>query len=295
MRIADQNIVSVFLANISRSRERLVQLQGQIATGKRVSQPSDDPRAAALILRLSAGIDRNEQYQSNILDAEGMLESTSTAMENLTGTFTEVKEILTRANNTGNTESLATLADRIDELLAAAVDAANTKFNGKFLFGGTNTLQAPFTLAADRSTVTANPNGITGSVRYEVGEGYLQQVNLDGQEALQGTQFFTMLIQIRDTMRAGTVPSAADSTAVASALDHVLAKGSKAGSMLEHVRVLGPQLEQQKTQLLALLSEQQDTDIAEAVMKLKLEETSLEAALNAGSQIIPKTLVDFLR
>lgn len=295
MRITDQNIVSVFLANISRSRERLTRLQTEIATGNRVQLPSDDPRATALILRLNVSISRNEQFQENVADADGLLDATTTALEELSGMFTEVKELLARANNTGSGDSLPALADRIDEILANAVESANTKFNGKYLFGGTNTLQAPFVLATDRSTVTANPNGNAGVIRYEAGEGYLQQVNIDAQEAFQGTQFFDLLIQIRDTMRAGTIPSAADSTAVSAALDHVLAKGSKVGSMLEHVRALSSQLDQQKTWLMELLSEQKDTDIAEAIMKLKQEETSLNAALNAGSQIIPKTLIDFLR
>ena len=38
-----------------------------------------------------------------------------------------------------------------------------------------------------------------------------------------------------------------------------------------------------------------DTDVAEATLTLKNREIMLDAALNTGAQILPKSLLDFLK
>jgi flagellar hook-associated protein 3 FlgL len=54
-------------------------------------------------------------------------------------------------------------------------------------------------------------------------------------------------------------------------------------------------LDDVKTNTTNLLSEVEDVDIADTIMKLKLQENVHQAALAAGSRIITQSLVDFLR
>jgi flagellar hook-associated protein 3 FlgL len=201
---------------------------------------------------------------------------------------------VTEAVNGTRESSYPVMADHIDELLTQVVNIANTRYNGRYVFGGTNTLDMPFTLAADRSTVTSNPDGIGGSIEFDVGEGISQLVNIDGQSAFLGTQIFDRIIQIRNTLRAGTAPSAVDVDAITSMIDAVSSAGGKAGSILQNLDTLSSQLNDQNTQLQSLLSVRQDTDVAEATLNLKQAELMLQAALNTGSQILPKTLLDYL-
>jgi flagellar hook-associated protein 3 FlgL len=174
------------------------------------------------------------------------------------------------------------------------VDIANTKFNGKYIFGGTQTTDPPFLLAPDRSAVTMNPNGISGKIQYPVGEGVLADVNIDGQEAFNGTDPFTLLIQVRDSLRAGTVPTQAQIDAATAAFNHATDEGSKAGSMLQSLAANGDQLSSQRQQLESLMSVQQDVDVADLAMKLNMEQNGLDAALSVAARILPKSLVDFL-
>jgi flagellar hook-associated protein 3 FlgL len=295
MRVTESGIASNFLSSINRTRERINQEQSQLASGKRVLKVSDDPQAADAILRLKSIVDANEQYQKNTTEAQSQVETTEAALSSFSDIMVNVKEVMARASNGSQTENLNTYAVQIDQLLAGAVDIANTKLNGRYIFGGTNTLDPPFTLSGNHSSVTVNPNGITGTIQYPVSEGVNQVVNIDGQEAFQGSTIFDLMIQVRDNLQAGLNPTVAESLSADSHLDLVLTKTSKAGSILQNLVNNESMLADQRNQLLQLLSVQQDTDVAEVVTKLKLDELMLDAALNTGARIIPKSLLDFLR
>lgn len=295
MRVTESVIAFDYLTSLNKTRERIIKSQTDLATGKRVLKPSDDPLAADMILKLNASISRNEQYSKNIVDAQSSLEMTASALDSFVGILLDMKETITRSANGTQEETLPTYADKLDQILGEAVNIANTKYNGKYIFGGTQTLDPPYTLAADRSAVSANPNGIGGSISYPVGEGLNQIVNINGEDAFQGTQMFEEIIRMRDALGAGNIPSSGDIESVSGMIDRIAGKGSTAGSILQNLDVLNQHNEEQHTQLQSLLSVQQDTDVAEATMKLKHDEIMLEAALNTGARILPKSLVDFMR
>ncbi len=295
MRVTENTFTRNFLVNVNSARSRMSKLQDQLSSGRRVLNASDDPEAANRILRHKNAIARMEQYQTNVADGQAMMTSTSHALDRFIDLMTEAKDVLSKARSGSRTPNLETFADQIDQLISDGVQIANTKFNGKYLFGGTQTMDAPFILAADRSNVTANPNGITGRIEVLVNDGTLQQINIDGQEAFQGVTIFQTLIEVRDAMRNGQVPTAAQFDTINDYLSEVAAQGGKAGMIMKALEMGDAFLQERTDQLVSLLSVDQDTDFAEATMALKKEELMLEAALNTGARLIPKTLMDFLR
>lgn len=294
MRVSDNVLTRNYLLNINNGRARMSKLHDQLSTGKRVSTPSDDPAAANKILRFQNALAKNEQYQKNVDDGTSIMEATAHALDSFSDLMLEAKDVLTKARSGGRTQELGTLADQIDQLLTNAVQTANTQLNGKYLFGGTQTTNPPFILAANRSAVTLNPNGITGKIEIPINEGTTQVVNIDGQEAFLGTQIFQVLIDVRDAMRNGVVPTAAQFDAVNAHLTHVAGVGGKAGSTMNTLAMNEKYLEERNILLADLLSREQDTDFAEATLQLRKEETMFEAALSIGARLLPKTLMDFL-
>lgn len=294
MRITEGSMAFDLLSNINKSKERILLWQAQLANMKRVLKPSDDPQAAQVIMRLNGMLSRNTQYQKNITEGKAMVETTNTALEQFSSVMQDARDAMTAAMNDPDPASLSTYADRIDQLLSDAVDAANTQFNGKYIFGGVQSTSAPFILAADRSAVTMNPAGITGSVQYPVGEGVTTAVNIDGQTAFNGTAAFDLLIQVRDALRGGTLPTQAQMNAATSSFNYLTDQSSKAGAMLQGLTANADQLDRQKSQIESLLAVQQDVDTTDLVMKLKREQNSLDAALSIGASILPKSLVNFL-
>ncbi len=294
MRITENGISTNYLANINQAREKIVTLQSNLASGKRVQKPSDDPIASDTILRLQDALSKNAQYASNISDAQGMLDTTTNALGSVSDILMNIKNLVVSANNGTAADTLAVGAQNIDQMLGEIVDIANTKFNGKYIFGGTQTLDQPYTLASDNSSVTANTNGIDGTIEYPVGDGLNQQVNMSGQEAFGGTGLMDVLIQMRDTMKSGSPPTDAQSTALDNAFNHILDSSSKVANFSQSLDSLSANLDTQKTQLTQFLSNAQDTDVAEAVVQLQNSQLMLNAAIETAAKIIPKTLLDFL-
>jgi flagellin-like hook-associated protein FlgL len=143
--------------------------------------------------------------------------------------------------------------------------------------------------------VSKNPAGIDGVIQYQVGESSFIQANIGGEQALNGTDIFDLIVRVRDSMNNGTFTSVSVLDDVDKAVSHVLNSSSQAGSLANHFSAVQSNLEEQESQLDQYLSLTQDTDIAEATMNLKHEETMLDAALTTGGSIIPKSLLDFLR
>ncbi len=127
-------------------QSKLYATQNQLATGKRVNQPSDDPVAAAKILQLDDELARLTQYQKNIDGAENSLMLEEAQLESITNLLTRVRQLTTAAGSPTltRTERQAIAAEtstRLDELLALA-NTRNT--SGEYIFGGYRGEQAPF-------------------------------------------------------------------------------------------------------------------------------------------------------
>jgi len=66
MRISTSQMYTRGVDAIERQQSEMLQTQQQIATGRRVVTPADDPVAAAQALNVAQGRDENDQYASNI-------------------------------------------------------------------------------------------------------------------------------------------------------------------------------------------------------------------------------------
>jgi flagellar hook-associated protein 3 FlgL len=295
MRITQSGTTTRYLNDINNARENIVELQTQVATEKRVSKPSDDPQAVSSIMRLKKMLASNEQYTTNTNNALTMMETTSSTLDSFTSILSDVKSLVVRASSssTGSTE-LATYASSIDQYLDETLNLANTKYNGKYIFAGTNSQQQPFTLAADRSSVSENANGITGNIRLPIADGLSQVTNLDGQQAFEGTTIFNVLISLRNSLTSGSAPSATDTQALDDAYSYVTGQSAKAGMIVSQLTNNQTLLASQNTQLQSMLSDQQDTDVATAITKEQSAQTNLEAALQITAQTLPKSLLTYL-
>jgi flagellar hook-associated protein 3 FlgL len=295
MRVTDNSFLHSYMTNLNSGRERILNLQAQLATGKRVNKSSDDPQATDTILRMERTIERNEQFQRNISNGRAMMDVTGSVLNAIADYLIEVQEILVATNNPTRKDELNIFATRMDELIGEVLDQANHRFNGKYIFGGTQTLAKPYEIDAGGTEVTANPNGIDGTIEYPISEGIKQKMNISGNDAFQGTALFAKLIEIRDTLAAGEHPPQNQLDDILDLRNTVLGQASRVGSITKSLENVETQLIEQNVHLNTLLSLDQDTDIAEALMQLSHEELMLNAALKTGARILPMSLLDFLR
>ncbi len=145
-RISLQQGFNQGLRGILNVQSQLFKTQNQIATGRRVLQPSDDPVAAARILQLEQELSRLDQFKKNIDGVEASLMLQDTQMESVTTLLVRVRELTLSAGNASLSASerrgIATeLANRLEEL----ANLANTRsVTGEYIFGGYQGEQPPF-------------------------------------------------------------------------------------------------------------------------------------------------------
>jgi flagellar hook-associated protein 3 FlgL len=185
MRITENHIVSQFLLNLGKTRSRIDLLNLQLSAQKKILKVSDDPEGASAVLRLDGDLSRNDQYSRSVTDGQSMLKTTADSLQTAADAVQTVKGVVAGSVNLGDPQLITQLADQVDHYLDTLLDVANTQFNGKYIFAGTNTTTAPFVLqtVGNPPSQTVAYTGNAGQIQYQVGEGIFQAVNVDGQSA----------------------------------------------------------------------------------------------------------------
>ena len=157
MRVTGKMVRQKILSNTNTAIERLQFAQTQMATGKRILKPSDDPLSLSKAIRTKALLTDARQYLRNIEDALSWLENTEPEVEAMVTVVTELKEIaIEGASDTKSAGQRQVLAYQVEDLIERLVALANTNFGGKYVFGGTYTTTPPYSTT---STVTGETVG----------------------------------------------------------------------------------------------------------------------------------------
>lgn len=155
-----------------------------IATGQKITRPSDDPVVAIRALRLNSNIAQsNQYYEKNIPDAEAWLKITETALTQTDTVLAKIKESLTQGASDDNTAEdrmniLADLRGMRDQIYAAgnADYADRTVFTG-YRTGETLTFTEPeTTLFAIKEEFTAES---ISQIKYISGDFAVDQAGPD--------------------------------------------------------------------------------------------------------------------
>jgi flagellar hook-associated protein 3 FlgL len=147
MRLSSLQIFQQGISAITTQQSKLNDTQQQLATGKRILTPSDDPAAAARILDISEDLKLLDQYERNGNMAQAQLSQEEVVLAEVGTLLQRVRELVVQANNASQSPesrgSIGTeISARIDELQALA----NTRdSNGEYIFAGFQADTQPFT------------------------------------------------------------------------------------------------------------------------------------------------------
>jgi flagellar hook-associated protein 3 FlgL len=295
MKINEKQVVSDLVYSLSQSRQNIDKLQQQISSGQIVNTPSDDPVLAQRLMLLQNEVNQNNIYSQNAQYAISFLTQQSTALSSAVDLMTQIKTMLLSAANDQNSQDMQNYGTQLNQYINQLLDLANTRFGGKYIFGGTQTTSQPFFMNAGGSAVATNPAGIDGALHLDVGFEISDQYNITGQEAFNGGQMFMDLIAIRDKLNSGTIPSQADIQTVDNYLNSLTNTNAKAGAMIDRFQLVQSQLSSQTQSLQTTKSNLGDTDVAAATIKLEEQQTALQAALQTGAGVIQLSLADYLK
>jgi len=301
MRITDNILATQIQGSITESYTRLAKVQEQLSTMKRINRPSDDPLGSSLVLRFQAAKASLDEFQRATDAGQEFLESTGTALTQVTDVLQQAKEIAIQGSSDTVSGTRGPLAEQVNQLLEDLVSVANTRFSDRYIFGGTQSTTPPFSVTRDASgrisAVTANPQGITGTVKAEVADGVRVQTNLAGDQAFtQGQNLFTALIGLRDALSADNTPGVAASIdALTRGTTQVTNVSGVVGVGIQRLTAVRTRNQADLNRIEKLRSGVQDADIAELYMELQKQQNAFQASLAAGAQTLQTSLLDFLK
>lgn len=138
MRISTSQMQLTSLSAMLDRQSDLSKTQLQLATGKRVVKPSDDPVASAATLGLNQSKATTERYQLNAYAARARLEIEEGTLGSITDQIHRIRELSIRANNDTNTHTdRLSITSELRQILEQMVSLANSKDNnGQYLFSG---------------------------------------------------------------------------------------------------------------------------------------------------------------
>ena len=146
MRISSIEQFQQGIDSILNQQAKLNQTQLQLATGKKVLKPSDDPAVATQLLNLSSLKANNLQYDRNINTALNELELQESVLASSGNVLQRVRELVIQANNaTQGPQTREAIADEISNLADELLQLANTKSpSGEYIFAGYNSRTPAF-------------------------------------------------------------------------------------------------------------------------------------------------------
>lgn len=164
MRVSTNYFSQRGLDSILDQQRRLSDIQEQIATGRRLNRPSDDPAAASQILRLEQALATNDQYQRNADMAKNRLTLEETTLKSIQDALLRVREIAIQgSNSTMSDTDRNALAQEVNEKLEELVGLANTRdSNQEYLFSGFKTNTKPIARLADGTFIYSGDHGQRG-------------------------------------------------------------------------------------------------------------------------------------
>lgn len=169
MRVSTRGAFLNGLSLMQQLQTALDRTQRQIASGRRILTPSDDPIAASRSLEIRESLSRLQQFDRNGTIAQNRLSLEESALSSVNNVLQRVRELALQANNaTQSNETRGLIAIEMREHLDHLVQLANTRDgNGRHMFSGH--LEDVETVTRMGSVFTYN--GDQGQRLIQIGEG----------------------------------------------------------------------------------------------------------------------------
>ncbi|WP_226663042.1 flagellar hook-associated protein FlgL [Microbulbifer aggregans] len=146
MRISTLTIYEQSMSSLNRQQGSLMQVSQQIATGRRVVNPSDDPQAASQAVQVSQALAINSQYADARTSARNALSQEESILNSVSDAIGSARTLIVQASSdTLSDADRASVASELRGIYETVIGQANaTDGNGRYLFGGYKDSSAPF-------------------------------------------------------------------------------------------------------------------------------------------------------
>lgn len=298
LRVTDRGLANSRIAWVSQGRSRLANEEQAIATGRRINQASDDPAAASQLMRSDIRLQRITQYERNADIARLWTGAADGALQAASTNLARAKTLAVQAgNDTLGTVELAALAADVRAIADEVRSSANVKVQGRPVFAGT----AGVVDAYDPASAYL---GDTTTVQLTIDSGENVDVGIPGPDVFgpsdpgdpMNGSVFEVLNALADAIEIGDKPT------VRTGIEAIDVATTRIGQGQGRVGAISQQLDaaearhgNERLATQKAVSEIRDTDVAEAIIRLRSAEAGYQATLAATSRGVSISLLDFIR
>jgi flagellar hook-associated protein 3 FlgL len=296
VRVTNSMMSRANLRNLNQGLARLQEAQAQIASGKEFTKPSEDPGRATSAMSTRKDLRRIDQRMRSIEDSQGWVGAADTQLTSALDRMLRAKEIAVNAGNgitALTTAARTSLATELRSVRSDLLVVANATYAGRSLFAGT------------AGGAAYDPNGqFAGNdeaVIRDVAPTTAMTINVTGNQVF-GTSgvgagtLFEVLDRMATAIEAGDRAAAATEHAnLDGAFERLREASAVIGTTWTSLEQLALRTQDEKVALGERLSQMEDVDMVESLIRVKSRESSYQAALQTTAKVMSMSLLDFLR
>jgi len=296
---ADPNYVTSLSQALSSSTKASNDLASQLSSGLRVGSLSDDPGAAAQSLQLGSQIARVDTYIQTAANQSSMLQVTDSTLGEVVSQLTSAISLAVQATNgTLNSSNLQATAQQLTGIRDQVLALANSSYQGRFLFAGSQGSIKPFALDTATTPATVTYSGDATSQSIETPGRQQIQLNLPGSSIFGSGSSgpIAVLNQLIADVTSGAPASnlSADSAALTASLGQVSTQRSLLNASLATLQSTSSYAQTQEAQLKAQQSSLVAADPAAVATELKSNQVQYQALLSVVTALQKINLFDYM-
>jgi flagellar hook-associated protein 3 FlgL len=289
MRI-DPNFVQGLVSAVNQTQANEQTYTNEISTGVSVNSLSDNPAAAAQDYLLRSEISVNDSFVQGASTLESQMQVTDTALGSVVTQLTSAISLATEGNNgTMDASNVQSITNQLSGIQNEILSLANTSYQGQYVFGGSRSQTAPFSLNTGTTPATVNYNG-DGDIIYSVTpNGQKIQVNLPGDQVLGSgsTGVLASLSAVIHDLNTGAGAStvASDIANLSGSLQTVSNQRVILDNGLKNLQSTSTYAQSQTTQLQSAEDAVVQTNTAQVATELSQSETQYTSLLDVIASI----------
>lgn len=306
MRIASNTVSDAMLRQIQQLTTDQAKLQQQVGSGRRITDPEDDPAAVGRILNLQSEQRQQTQFASNASRALTLAQASYSGLKSLKTISDRANELATLGTGAMSPESMAAYATEMNQLIEQGLQIANGKSGNDFLYAGT---AVDSTVAMPTPFVATTVAGQITAVTYGDGSAaYSTQARIPLSEATSVTpstsgatnqgiaDFINAMITLRDALNSGntTAVSAAQPALVAGE-DGIITAMADNGGIQSRIEAAQSLQADSVSSLESRISDESSVDLPTTIVKLTQTQTAYQAALASMTKVMNLSLLDYLQ
>ncbi len=321
--VSSQMLYSILQSGLSKNYNNYANIMAQISSNSKLTSIADDPVATVNVLKTQKGLENVDVYLENIAIAQDEITELDDMLDSLNSNIVSSYKPLAvqAANGTYEADALQAMLSELEGGLETIVQLGNTKFNGDYVFAGTNVKTQPFTINkdADGNITSVTYSGTPSDGEYQryvqTGDGTYEVINAPGDsvfgyydeatgesEGIIGTMVETINALKTLIEQPSDAEVAAANDALYALLDRfdenmseITTVQTKYAAAYNNMDMSKTSLDNTKVNLTSYLSNLKDIDITEAATEMYNAMYAYQASMSLLSQVYQTgTLLNYI-